>query len=102
MKSLPARHSAPRVLIQGNVRHVRLGFTVLNAVRHALLTVLADVRSARGRAMSVLEGHMDPSVSRSVQQGAPILDVIRTEHATNVKIQICMGYTATLDAAVFV
>jgi len=63
---------------------------------------MADVRSTWGRALPVLEDHMDLSVSRSVQQGAPILDVIRTEHATIATIQMCMGYTATFNAAVYV
>ena len=102
MPTLHVHHSVQFVMPVESARYVRLGSTVLNVVRHVLVAVLEDVRSTRGGAMPVLEDHMDLSVIRSVQQGAPILDVIKTEPATNAYVQITMDYTATFNAAVYV
>jgi len=97
-----ARHSAPRVLTLESARRVRRGYTVHSVLRVVPVAVMGGVIPTRGHVMAVYVDHMEPSVSRRVQQDAPILVVIRTEHATNVSIQTCMVYTATVRAAVYV
>ena len=88
--NLSARQDAPRALTLECVLHVRRGYTVLSAVRHALAAVKADVNLIQEHVPRVILDIMDLGVISSVKD-AQVLVVTGTEHATIALVQMCMA-----------